>query len=298
MTMTTAVLFNIQKFCVHDGPGIRTTVFFKGCPLDCLWCHNPESQSFVPELLVDAEKCGACGWCQTHCPQGAATGSGQAAAPCTVCGICADSCPRGARALAGQEYHLPDLLAEIEKDMPFYDQSGGGVTLSGGEALCQIDFVAELVKNCAARGINVAIDTCGHVPFDHFTRVIDHTGLFLYDLKMTDPDRHRKFTGQDNSLILANLRRLRREGANVNLRLPLIAGLNDDPANLQATVALAKDLGIMTVNLLPYHDIGRGKYHKLRRKYVAAGLTAPPAEELSRICDLFAANGLDAKIGG
>lgn len=296
--MTKAVIFNIQKFCVHDGPGIRTTVFFKGCPLSCGWCHNPESQKFEPELLVQPEKCGGCGLCQSHCPHGAATAGGFLADRCTACGGCTDWCPGDARAVAGREYGMEELLAEIEKDAPFYEQSGGGVTLSGGEALCQIDFVERLVRACSQKGIHVAVDTCGQVPYEHFARVLDYTGLFLYDLKLADSARHERHTGRDNSLILANLKRLCDSGARVHLRLPLIEGVNADDTDIEGVMAAAKPLGIRTIALLPYHDIGRAKYQRLGREYPALSAASPPPERLEKIRRRFAANGFDVTIGG
>jgi len=278
--MTKAFLFNIQKFCVHDGPGIRTTVFFKGCPLSCGWCHNPESQKFDRELLFQREKCRSCGQCQSHCPQGAAAAHGCIAGKCTVCGLCADLCPGGARMVAGKEYCLEELLAEIEKDAPFYEQSGGGVTLSGGEALCQIDFVARLVRACSQKGIHVAIDTCGQLPFESFA------------------SRHKQHTGRDNSLILANLARLSASGAKVQLRLPLIEGINADDANIAGMMAVAKPLGITAVALLPYHDIGRDKYRRLGREYPAPLAASPSTGRLEEIRRLFAQDGFAVTMGG
>jgi pyruvate formate lyase activating enzyme len=296
--MTKAVIFNIQKFCVHDGPGIRTTVFFKGCPLNCSWCHNPESQKFGPELLVQREKCGDCGLCQSRCPHGAAAPQGYRTDRCTACGLCVDFCPGDARVVAGREYGLDQLLAEIEKDAPFYEQSGGGVTLSGGEALCQVDFVAELVRACSNKGIHVAIDTCGQLPYENFARVLDYTGLFLYDLKLVDAGRHRQHTGQDNSPILSNLARLRASGARVHLRLPLIEGINADAANIAGVIAVARPLGITDVALLPYHDIGRDKYRRLGREYPAPLAASPSTGRLEEIRRQFAENGFTVTLGG
>lgn len=295
--MTKAMVFNIQKFCIHDGPGIRTTVFFKGCPLRCSWCHNPESQKFEPELLVQQEKCTGCGQCQSRCLQGAAAG-GDASGRCTACGICTDYCSGDARAVAGREYGLTELLTEIEKDTPFYEQSGGGVTLSGGEALCQIDFVERLVKDCSGRGIHVTIDTCGQLPYESFARVLDYTGLFLYDLKLADAERHRLHTGQDNFLILANLTRLRRAGAKVQLRLPLIEGINADNDNIRGVMAVAGPLGITGISLLPYHDIGRDKYKRLNREYLLPDAAAPTAGRLEEIRQMLSDNGFSVTTGG
>jgi pyruvate formate lyase activating enzyme len=204
----------------------------------------------------------------------------------------------GARTVAGEEYTVARLMAEVEKDLPFYEQSGGGVTLSGGEALCQIDFVEELVQACRRKGIRVAIDTCGYVPFDSFARILEDTDLFLYDLKLWDPAAHKLHTGCGNGLILANLQELRRRGANVNLRLPLVSGVNDDEGNIGGIISFAGDLGITTVNLLPYHDIGRDKYRRLSRQGSAVTMASPAEGRLEEIRRAFTVNGFAVKIGG
>jgi pyruvate formate lyase activating enzyme len=294
--MAKALIFNIQKFCVHDGPGIRTTVFFKGCPLTCVWCHNPESQNFAPEFLYSFEKCTCCGRCVKCCPEGAARVDGNSA-NCLLCGTCADICPNEVRLIAGKEYGLDELLVEIEKDRPFYEQSGGGVTLSGGEALCQINFVEELVQACWQKGISIVVDTCGQVPWACFSRVLNGTDLFLYDLKFGDPVRHKIYTGEDNRQVVTNLRRLCDTGAKVNLRVPLIEGINTDDANIDSIIALTRKLNIGMVNLLPYHDIARDKYKRLNRAY-RNGMSCPPPERLEQIQCRFTKSGFTVKIGG
>lgn len=300
--MNKAMIFNIQKFCVHDGPGIRTTVFFKGCPLDCWWCHNPESQQFSREMLHNPGKCVNCGQCFRQCGQGAisieAGTVGYDREKCVFCERCADFCLANAREIAGREYSVAELFREIAKDKPFYEQSGGGVTLSGGEALCQIDFVAELAAICKGNGIDVAIDTCGYVPFASFERLLEFTEVFLYDLKLMDPGLHKKYTGQDNGLILENLRKLSAAGAKINLRVPLIEGINTTEANINASIELIRDLNIAAVNLLPYHDIGESKYLRLNRAYLGKEFAAPSPEKLLEIQDMFAANRFSVKIGG
>lgn len=300
--MKKAMIFNIQRFCIHDGPGIRTTVFFKGCPLRCLWCHNPESQSFGKEILFNAEKCAGCGQCRQRCPQGAiqATQGGwvQDHSKCISCENCIDFCVNNAREMAGREYTVHDVMAEIERDRPFYEQSGGGVTLSGGEAMCQIDFVAELVKTCKKRGISVAIDTCGYVPFESFERILGDVDVFLYDLKLMDPVLHEKYTGKDNRLILDNLQRLADRGANINLRIPLIEGVNTGHSHIIGILDFISGMKISSVNLLPYHDIGKAKYYRLYRDYPHLQLSTPSNEKLNEIKSLFEANHQRVKIGG
>ena len=285
--MKTALIFNIQKFCVHDGPGIRTTVFFKGCPLNCLWCHNPESQNFSREILWAQEKCTGCGHCEQVCPERAVHMADrvptQDLSRCTLCQKCMNICVNNAREIAGTEYTMSQLMAEIEKDRPFYDQSKGGVTLSGGEVLSQIDFVAELTKTCKDRGISVAIDTCGYAPFASFEKIMGNVDVFLYDIKLMSSVLHQQYTGKDNLLILENLKKLARNNAAIILRLPLIQGINDDDCNIEAIIEFTKDLGIASVNLLPYHDIGKGKYEKLNRQYRGQLMFSPSQERLKEI---------------
>lgn len=302
MTKSEAVVFNLQKFCVHDGPGIRTTLFFKGCPLRCSWCHNPESQSFSPELLFDSDKCTGCGRCAKTCPQSAISFTPGATlvvnrARCTACGKCVDACLTGAREISGYEASIKQLLSEIEKDQVFYDQSGGGITFSGGESLCQLDAVETLARAAKAGGIRIAIDTCGHVPFSYFERILDCVDLFLYDIKHMDPERHRQFTGQDNILILDNLRQLSEAGAAIFLRLPLIEGINADVENINNILSYIRNLRIRQVNLLPYHNTGSSKHLRMGGT-VPAGLTAPSSERLEQIKAQFQANGLPVFIGG
>ena len=295
-------IFNVQKFCVHDGPGIRTTVFFKGCPLRCAWCHNPESQDFAPELLVNAEKCTSCRQCLPTCPAGAirATGEGIVTdrASCRACGSCVDECLKGAREIAGHQATITELLAEIEKDRVFYEQSGGGVTLSGGEVLCQPEAARELAQACQIRGIHVAIDTCGHAPYENLARLLDCADLFLYDLKHLDSLQHRKFTGQDNHLILDNLLRLSATGQSIHLRIPLIENFNADDAHIETVARFIRQLNLTRIDLLPYHNTGSSKYERLGRRYDTAGFAAPTPERLARIAAVLRQVHPNVTIGG
>lgn len=301
--VNTAMIFNIQKFSLHDGPGIRTTVFFKGCPLHCVWCHNPESQQPHPEVFWNADLCRQCDECLRHCPQRAIQRTAvntiiTSPGCCTACAACTDSCTTNAREFSGRLYTIAELLREIEKDRPFYEQSGGGVTLSGGEALCQIDFAVELARICRQKGISVAIDTCGHVPFQYFERIIDYVDLFLYDIKLMDTAQHRQFTGQDNQLILENLQKLTARGARVNLRLPLIDGINTHPANTEALLTFIQQLPLSAVNLLPYHNTATDKYRRLNRTYAADTLRPPNEHTIGQIRALLEQAGFLVKIGG
>lgn len=300
--MTVPFIFNVQKFCVHDGPGIRTTIFFKGCPLRCVWCHNPESQDFAPELLFNAEKCTSCRQCLPACPAGAIRAAGEGIitdrASCRACGDCADQCLQGAREIAGRPATITELLAEIEKDRVFYEQSGGGVTLSGGEVLGQPAAVRELAQACQSRGIHVAIDTCGHAPYENLARLLNCADLFLYDLKHLDPRQHRKFTGQDNSLILDNLLRLSATGQSIHLRIPLIENFNADDAHIESVARFVRQLNLTRIDLLPYHNTGSSKYERLGRRYNTDGFAAPAPERLARIAAVLRQVHPNVTIGG
>lgn len=300
--MKRALVFNIQKFSIHDGPGIRTTVFFKGCPLACRWCHNPESQRYEKEIIVHSERCTRCGRCQKKCP-------GQALEvveeklvyhvnACTQCEKCVDTCYQNAREIVGKTYTVPELMIEIEKDRPFYEQSGGGVTLSGGEVMTHIDFVEELVKNCKKQGISVAIDTCGYAPQESFMRIVEYVDVFLYDLKCMDNELHYYYTGQNNDLILKNLKNLSDCGANINLRLPLIEGVNTKDEHIEQVLDVIATLHIRDINLLPYHNMAMGKQGNLNSQYAAQAFSTPSDERLKEIQDKFIKANYNIKIGG
>ncbi|HWR43960.1 trans-4-hydroxy-L-proline dehydratase activase [Sporomusa sp.] len=300
--MKTALIFNIQKFCVHDGPGIRTTVFFKGCPLHCLWCHNPESQGFSKQVLWTQEKCTGCRRCEKACFQRAVSVNESIAfhdpSRCQLCEACIDACINNAREIAGDEYTISQLLNEIEKDRPFYEQSKGGVTFSGGEVMSQIDFAAELAQACKDRGISVVIDTCGYAPFSSFEKIMDSVELFLYDIKLMDPALHQRYTGKDNGIILENLKKLAQSGARINLRVPLIEGINADDRNIRDIIEFVQGINLVAVNLLPYHDIGKGKYKKIGGNYQGETLIPPSDARLNEIKTMFEQAKFNVKIGG
>ena len=302
--MSQALVFNLQKFCVHDGPGIRTTVFFKGCPLRCSWCHNPESQKNEPEMLCDRTRCSGCGVCRTVCPNGAIELRGgemrSVSGRCKACGRCSEDCLSGARQLAGRRYTLTDLVKLVERDRPFYEESGGGVTLSGGEALSQGEAAAALAEELSRRGIHVALDTCGHCPPETLRKLLPWTDLFLYDLKHMDAQLHRRYTGQDNALILQNLRLLLESGAKVALRLPLLAGMNDDEKNIGAVLAFIAGHAVERVHLLPYHTWGRDKWNRIPDECRSEKLCFAPPDQarLEEIAQRFRQAHYEVRIGG
>ena len=324
------LVFNIQKYSIHDGDGIRTTVFFKGCPLSCKWCHNPESQRFEKELLFHRDRCTGCGTCSAICQAGAismkdpdsadSVTSGLLSALkvssqgtpgdrphmnralCEMCGACVTACPHNAREEAGKEYELPDLIRELEKDRMFYEQSGGGVTLSGGEPLAQdMDYIEELARRLHAKGYSVDIDTCGCVPYGHIRRVLPYTDTFLYDIKLVDPEAHRKYTGMDNRLILENLKALSADGGKINIRLPLIDGVNATERHLSDIISFLQENAIhpYRINLLKYHSTGSGKYARLDRLYDHSSMGSPDDGWLEEAAALFRQSGFqNIQIGG
>jgi pyruvate formate lyase activating enzyme len=293
---------NIQRYSLHDGPGIRTTVFLKGCPLSCAWCHNPENRAAEPEVLVVESRCVRCGICATACPQGSsanATTAQREAAGCTVCGRCVDACPVEARQLAGREMSVEDVLAEIRKDTAFYDESGGGVTFSGGEPLGQFEFLGSLLEACRRLEIHTAVDTCGFAPRENLLAIAPLVDLFLYDIKLLDNDRHVRFTGVPNLPILENLHALSRVQANLWLRVPVIPGVNDGGEEMLAIARLASSVpGVRQVNLLPYHKTGIAKFQRLGLAYELSDVASPAADTMDALVHQFQSLGLQAKVGG
>lgn len=276
--MSKGMIFDIQRNSFVDGPGIRTTVFFKGCNLRCAWCHNPESQTMHPQLMVYADRCQGCGRCKAVCPHGLES--------CVLCGKCVAACSHGARAICGREYTAEEVLAEVKKDMLFYKTSGGGVTFSGGECMLQMDFLEELLKKCKENGIHTAVDTAGNVPFSQFERILPDTDLFLYDIKLMDSQKHAQYTGQGNGQILENLKKLLMRGANVWVRIPVIAGVNDSAEEMQTVKAFLEGCGKPEkIELLPCHAMGEYKYRAIGK---APPLFQPPDKEsLRKFSEMF-----------
>lgn len=295
-----ATVFNVVHGSFVDGWGIRTTVFLKGCPLRCLWCCNPESQHPQPELQVIAEHCSGCGRCLDRCPTGALRLEGGLVqvdrARCDGCGKCVKSCWPGALAIWGTTRTAADVFAECLRDKNFYDQSGGGVTLSGGEATLQPEFCLEMLRLCHGEGISVAIDTCGQVTTPEGLEVLRQADLILFDVKGLDPEAHRRNTGVDNRIILENLRRMEDWGKEVIIRYPVIPHHNrqeaEDIARLLAGLGCVK-----RVDLIPYHQYGTGKYTQLDRRYTLEE-DSLPQEEQQALLERFTALGLNAQLGG
>jgi pyruvate formate lyase activating enzyme len=300
--MITGIVFDIKKFSIHDGPGIRTTVFFKGCPLNCRWCHNPESQIREPELMVWKSRCIGCRACLPVCPQGAISwedGPSTDVEKCTLCGACVEVCYAEAREIVGREMTAAQVVAEIEQDVPFYDEFDGGATFSGGEPLAQPDFLLALLEACREQEIHTAVDTCGFAPWKILDRIRGRVDLFLYDLKLMDEARHRKFTGVSNELILRNLQMLSEREHDIFLRAPIIPGINDDDGHIQQMGEFAAALPHLNrVDILPYHHIAVEKYKRLNKVYDLPEARSPSDERLAEIAHILREFGLHVKIGG
>ncbi len=299
-----AFLFDIKRYSINDGPGVRVTVFFKGCPLLCKWCHNPESQSFRTEKMYNKSKCIGCASCVEACPEKAlavtAGGIQTDFARCVVCGKCAEACPTHAMEMSGRKYSEEEVISVILKETAIMDSSGGGVTFSGGEPLAYPKILKSLLLRCGEEGIHRAVDTSGYAQSSVVESILPHTDLFLYDLKHMDASAHRKWTGVDNAPILKNLRFISDNNKNYHIRIPLIDGVNTTNDNIDATIAFLTSLKRQpdVVGLLPYHNIATKKYEKLGRVYDDKGLSEPAKEEQLRILNTFIDNGLNAIIGG
>ena len=278
------LIFDIQRFSVHDGPGIRTTVFLKGCNLRCLWCHNPESINPFPELQRYLYKCIGCGQCIKVCPNEATKNREK----CLNCGRCTKECFSGARVLAGSYMSLEEVLEVVERDKGFYIETQGGVTFSGGEPLLQKDFLREILKSSKNHGINTAVDTAGNIPWESIEEILPYTDLFLYDLKVMDEIKHKEVTGVSNKIILSNLKELSNRTSEIIIRIPVIPGINNSLKNMQATYNFLKELkGIKAVELIPFHKLGEGKYESLGIEYPAKDFRLLEKGEIEKLGIIF-----------
>ncbi len=278
-------VFDVKRCSLHDGPGIRTTVFLKGCPLQCLWCHNPESMSGRPEVLWQPEKCTGCGACAEVCPSGchrmdSKDGHLFNRRNCSQCGRCAEVCLFGGLSIAGQSMSVEAVLTEVLKDKSYFETSGGGLTLSGGEPFVQADFSLALLKECKQKGLHTCVETCGFTSYENLQRAAEYTDLFLYDLKETNQEKHCEYTGQDNRLILDNLKKLSASKAKIILRCPIIPGLNDREDHFDGIAAVAVKLdSLVEINLMPYHPFAAHKRPQLGMDYSLNDISAPTAEQ-------------------
>jgi len=303
-TAATAIrgtVFDIERFAIHDGPGIRTTLFLKGCPLACWWCHNPESISPRPQLALFEEKCIGCGRCFEVCPNGVHEKLTDGTRmlhreKCEACGLCVQTCFAEALVMQGRELTVEQAMAELRKDAPFYESSGGGVTLSGGEPLRQPAFSAAVLAACRAEGFATALDTCGHAPWEDYEKVLPFVDLVLYDFKLADPEAHRRYTGVPNELIMENLGRIDGRGIPIEIRIPVIPGINDSRENMEETARILSRLENLTgVVLLPYHGLGETKYPRVGRTYRLGGLVSPTRERMEEIAGWLTGLGVPAR---
>lgn len=302
--MLTGIIFNIQKYAIHDGPGIRTTVFLKGCPLRCQWCHNPEGQSPEPELALWPSRClKECHKCISACDRLALSKNYSLLsldkAKCNLCGKCAEVCPSRAIEIVGHHMGVENVMQEVEKDQIFYDESRGGVTFSGGEPLMQPEFLRALLEESKKRRIHTAVDTCGFVEPDVMDMISDKVDLFLYDLKVMDDERHRQYTGGSNKIVLENLRKLDEEEKEVIVRIPIIPGVNAGEKDIEEILEFLLSLkNNHRLSLLPYHDLGKEKYKRFILPYKIRNIRPPTNKLIEKINKRLESYGLRAVIGG
>lgn len=295
------VVFHIQRYSIQDGPGIRTTVFLKGCPLRCEWCSNPESQEPHPEILFRSQQCQNSGACGKACEVGAITLIDGAPnldrSICTMCMDCVEACPSGALEISGKRMKLEEVVDEACRDELFYANSGGGVTLSGGEPLSQPEFSKRILEACKERSIHTALDTCGQASWQAMERVLEHTDLVLFDLKHLSPGKHLEGTGMTNELILGNLSKtLDSRSARVWIRIPLIPGYNDTTPHLRELALALRETGAEKVSLLGFHQWGRSKYHALGRRYPYDGIDALSETTLEMARKVLEARGIEVTV--
>jgi pyruvate formate lyase activating enzyme len=302
MSDLTGIIFNIMRYSIYDGPGIRTTVFLKGCPASCCWCHNPEAISDKVQLMYREDRCCHCGDCAAVCPNGAISVKfGNIVTDreiCRLCGACADVCCAEARELAGRIMTVGEVMEEISKDIPFFEESGGGVTFSGGEPLQQHEFLQEILKDCKRRSIKTAVDTSGHAPPEVLRRIGKWTDLFLFDLKLMDNVCHRKYTGITNDTILQNLKELAVRGKPIIIRVPLVPGINDSLEGIRGIGRFLKTLpNVREIELLPYHAAGVSKYKKLGMECSMPDIPSISTERLERFIVELQEHGIAARLG-
>jgi pyruvate formate lyase activating enzyme len=297
--MVTGLVTNIQGYSIHDGPGIRTVVFLKGCGLECRWCSNPECISPLPQVGLVEKLCTRCGKCVGVCPAGALVYE-DGRIPridrklCTGCGECSARCSYQALVQYGRKMSADEIFRAVQRDAIFYQASGGGVTVSGGEALLQPELVLGLFEKCCQAGIHTCVETSGYAAGTAFNTIMPYTDLFLFDLKHMNPEKHRQHTGKPNDLVLANARMVAASGVETLFRMPLIPGINDDENNIKATAAFLRELGNKhaRIELMPYHKLGKGKYQSLSMEYSLPEILVPVPDDIERVKKAFEANGI------
>ena len=303
MEQAEGFVFDVQRYSLHDGPGLRTSVFLKGCPLRCGWCSNPESQRSAPELVLFSATCLACGACVEVCdPGGRRLVDGQLIwdqTICNLCGACAEICPTGATRWSGRSWTAGEVIKEVLRDAPFYEE-GGGLTLTGGEPVSQPRFVEAILRLAKAECLNTALETTGNAPWEVLEMLFPYLDLWLYDVKHMDSKIHREYTGLGNELILSNLRKLAALGAPIAVRVPLIPGFNMSEDNIRKMSAFVAELGkaVRTVDLLPYHALGRAKYPTLGRSYPWQDREPPTETEVQAVAEIIRGYNLSVQIGG
>jgi pyruvate formate lyase activating enzyme len=295
------IVFNIQRYSIHDGPGIRTTVFLKGCNLRCFWCHNPESWKIQPEIIIDPSRCIGCLRCAKVCPSGARRIiNGEIVyyrELCKQCGKCVDVCYSGAIAWIGKKMKISSVVREVERDIPFYERSGGGVTLSGGEPLLQIDFIVGLLRELKRKKINIAIDTAGNIPWENFEKIMKLTDIFLFDIKSVNRGILKEATGGDNKLILNNLMRISESGKRIIIRIPIIPSITDSFIELtKIAEVLEKMRSIERIELLTFHKLGSGKFKNLGIENYSERLTVLDKEKMNELSEVFMKKGLNVQV--
>jgi len=292
-------IYNIQRFSLHDGPGIRTTVFMKGCPLRCEWCHNPESQKVRPQISLFVERCLACGRCMAVCDRHSFEDGIHRIdhGACEGCGRCVEQCPADAMELLGREASVEEIIEEVERDSAFYSTSGGGMTVSGGEPTMQTAFAAQILAAAKAKGIHTAIETCGYAPWSAYEQLLPYTDMFLYDVKQMDSELHKEYTGVDNSRILENLSNLCMNAvdAEIVVRTPVIPGYNDQPENFRSLASfLLKLERLPRVEVLPYNPLAGSKYSRLGMEYIPGNLDETDGTSPDALCEILKEFGIEA----
>ena len=300
--MVQGIVTNIQRFSIHDGPGIRTTVFLKGCNLRCFWCHNPETLGRDPELQLFPDRCIGCGECLERCPQGAhVIADGKRIflrELCRACGTCVETCYAQSLLLVGERKTVDEVVDEVLRDLPFYETSGGGVTLSGGEPLLQFDFSYAILERCRREGLHTALETAAHFPWERVAAILPVTDLVMMDVKLMDAERHRAATGVSNARILENALRLGREAPALIVRTPIVPGINNTPEDVAAIAEFVAGLPrLLYYELLPFHPMASGKYDSLDIDYRARQLKSPSKEQMDALTEVAARFGIKAQHG-